>query len=301
MSEEHRAGIVALVGRPNVGKSTLLNRLLSFKVSIVSPRPQTTRNRVMGIYTAEGMQAAFVDTPGIWRGLEGRPLHRRMLKEATSSLSGVDMAVWLIDPRREADPETNRWFGDLLAEAGMPVVLAINKIDRDDRRTLLPVLAAYGDTGRFVAMVPISARTGDGLDALLGEVRALLPVSPPLFPEEMVTDASERFLCAEIIREKVFRRTGQEVPYASAVEIEKFDEGDPDMVRIFARVLVERDSQRKIVVGKGGHMVRTIGTEARKDIERLLGKRVYLELFVAVARDWSHKEGAVGRLGHFDE
>ncbi len=301
MTDEHRSGVVAVVGRPNVGKSTLINRLLGFKVSIVSPRPQTTRNRVMGIYNGPGMQVAFVDTPGIWKGLEGRPLHDRMRGEATKALSGVDAAVWLIDPRREADPSRNAWMFELLQ---LPTILAINKIDLDDRRILLPILDAYGRTEHFTAMVPISARKGDGLDALMGEVAATLPVSPPLFPDDMITDCSERFLCAEIVREKVFRRTGQEIPYAAAVEIEKFDEREdaPDQpVRIFARVLVEKDSQRKIVVGKGGKMIAAIGTAARRDIERLLGRRAYLELHVSVAKDWSRRPGSVERLGHFED
>ena len=301
MTDEHRSGLVAVVGRPNVGKSTLINRLLGFKVSIVSSRPQTTRNRVMGIYNALGMQVAFVDTPGIWQGLEGRPLHDRMRGEATKALSGVDAALWLIDPHWEADPSRNAWMFELL---DMPTILAINKIDQGDRRLLLPILDAYGRTGHFAAMVPISARKGDNLDALMGEVAATLPVSPPLFPDDMITDCSERFLCAEIVREKVFRRTGQEIPYAAAVEIEKFDErlDEPDKpVRIFARVLVEKDSQRKIVVGKGGKMIAAIGTAARHDIERLLGRRVYLELHVSVAKDWSRRAGSVERLGHFED
>lgn len=301
MTDEHRSGVVAVVGRPNVGKSTLINRLLGFKVSIVSSRPQTTRNRVRGIYNGDGIQVAFVDTPGIWRGLEGRPLHDRMRREATQALSGVDAALWLIDPRREADPQRNAWMFELLE---LPTILAINKIDLDDRRMLLPILAAYGQTGHFRALVPISAHKGDGLDALMDEVRKTLPESPPLFPDDMVTDSSERFLCAEIIREKVFRRTGQEIPYAAAVEIEKFEEREdaPDQpARIYARVLVEKDSQCKIVVGKGGKMIAAIGTAARRDIERLLGRNVYLELHVSVARDWSRRPGSVERLGHFED
>ena len=300
MSDEHRAGIVAVLGRPNVGKSTLINRLLRFKLSIVSPRPQTTRNRVMGIYSVPDMQVAFVDTPGVWRGLEGRPLHDRMLHAATATISGVDAALLLIDPQREAEPESNRWMLDQLADNGVPTILAINKIDRRDRRLLLPVLAAYGETERFTALVPISALKGDGLDPLLAEVRKLLPVSPPLFPEDMVTVSSERFLCSELVREKVFRRTGQEIPYSTAVEIEKFDAPEEGLVRIFARVLVEKDSQRKIVVGKGGEKIRTIGTEARQDIERLLGRKVYLDLHVTVSKDWSRSDREVDRLGGFD-
>jgi len=300
MNDDHRAGIVAVLGRPNVGKSTLINHLLRFKLSIVSPRPQTTRNRVMGIFTRDDMQVAFVDTPGIWSGLEGRPLHDRMRRAATGTLTGIDAALLLIDPTREPDPQANRWLLDQLRDTGVPTVLVINKIDKQDRRTLLPVLAAYGATERFEALVPISALKGDGIEPLLAEVRQLLPVSPQLFPEDMVTDSSERFLCAELVREKVFRRTGQEVPYATAVEIEKFDEPEEGPIRIFARILVEKDSQRKIVVGKGGSKIKSIGTEARRDIERLLGRQVYLDLHVTVSKDWSRREREVDRFGGFE-
>jgi GTPase len=302
MTEPHRAGIVAVIGRPNVGKSTLLNGILGVKVSIVSSRPQTTRNRVMGVHTVPGLQVAFVDTPGIWPGLEGRPLHDRMMAEAQEAIGGVDAVVLLIEPGRESDPEYNRWMLDLIRTAGSPALLAINKIDLVDRRTLLPILAAYADIGAFEAMVPICARTSDGVDALLTEVGALMPESPPLFPEDMLTDSSERFLCAEIVREKVFRRTGQEIPYATAVEIERFEEaaeGQP--VRIFARILVEKDSQKPIVVGKGGQMIKAIGTDARRDIQRLLGGPAYLELYVSVSPQWSRKPAAVKRLGHFED
>jgi len=300
MTQEHRAGVVAVIGRPNVGKSTLINHLLRFKLSIVSSRPQTTRNRVMGIYTAPDMQVAFVDTPGIWQGLEGKPLHDRMRRAATTTLTGVDAALMLIDPQKEPEPQANHWLLGQLAGSGVPTILVINKIDRGDRRRLLPVLAAYGEVGSFAALVPISALKGDGIEPLLAEVRKLLPVSPPLFPEDMVTDSSERFLCSELVREKVFRLTGQEIPYASAVEIEKFEVTEAGLVRIYARVLVEKDSQRKIVVGKGGQKIKAIGTEARRDIERLLGRKVYLDLHVTVSRDWSRREREVDRLGGFD-
>lgn len=300
MSPERRCGIVALIGRPNVGKSTLLNQLLGMKLSIVSPRPQTTRNRIMGVVNRDGLQAAFVDTPGLWKGPEQRALQRRMLREARGSLSDVDLAVALVDPQREADPQHNATLLEVLA--GMPAVLAINKIDLLGRREgLLPVIEAYDATGAFGAVVPISARTGENVEGLMEEVARRLPVGEPLFPEDVVTDSSERFLCAEIVREKVFRLTGQEVPYATAVEVEAFEEEDRErLVRIYARISVEKESQRRILIGKGGTKVRAIGTAARLDIERLLGTHVYLDLHVSVARDWSRKPGAVERLGHFE-
>ncbi len=301
--ETHRAGVVTLLGRPNVGKSTLLNRLLRFKVSIVSPRPQTTRNRIMGILTEEGMQAAIVDTPGIaYRMVDRGPFHRRMLKEAEAALDGIDLAVLLIDPSREQDPADNAELLDLLQSKGVPTVLALNKIDLIERQALLPILERYGATERFASLLPISARKGNGLDRLMGEIRKLLPTSPPLFPEDMVTDVSERFICSELIREKVFRRTGQEIPYATAVEIEKFEEvGDRKLVRIFARIHVEKDSQRGIIIGKGGRQIKEIGTNARREMERLLGTKVYLDLRVAVAKNWSRLPGEINRLGHFVE
>ncbi len=301
MTGNHRSGIAALIGRANVGKSTLLNQLLGMKLSIVSPRPQTTRNRIMGVVTEPGWQVAFVDTPGLWRGSEQRPLQRRMLREAQDALVDVDLAVVLVDPQREEDPTRNRLLLETLDGAGVPAVLAINKIDLLKRRdALLPVIEAYAAADRFAAIVPICARSGENVDRLVEEIRALLPEGDPLFPEEMLTDVSERFLCAEIIREKVFRLTGQEVPYATAVEIQQFDETERDrIVRVHARVVVEREGQQRIVIGKKGSKIREIGTAARRDIERLLGTKVFLDLRVSQARDWSSKPGAVERLGHF--
>jgi len=291
---------VALIGRPNVGKSTLLNQLLGMKLSIVSPRPQTTRNRIMGVVNREGLQAAFVDTPGLWQGSEQRALQRRMLEEVRGALADVDLTVVLVDPQREPDPARNEALLEVVA--GSPAVLVLNKIDLVDRREqLLPVMEAYDATGAFGAVVPICARTGENVDGLMEEVAQRLPEGDPLFPEDMVTDSSERFLCAEIVREKVFRLTGQEVPYAAAVEVDAFEEEDRErLVRIYARVSVEKESQRRILIGKGGTKIRAIGTAARRDIERLLGTHVYLDLHVSVARDWSRKPGAVQRLGHFE-
>ncbi len=302
MSDDHRAGVCALIGHPNVGKSTLLNQILAFKVSIVSPRPQTTRNRIMGVYHGDGMQVAFVDTPGIGGRDADKALNRRMEGEARDTLPGVDLAVVLIDAQRQAEPARAEGLLRLLAHERVPAVLAVNKIDLVERPALLPLLAAYGRCEELAALVPISARSGENIDRLLDEVRARLPVAPPLFPEEMITDCSERFLCSEIIREKVFRRTGQEVPYATAVEVEQFEEvDDRRLVRIFARILVERPGQKGIVIGKRGAKLKEIGTAARRDIERLLGTRVYLDLQVTVAPDWSRDPRSVQRLGHFEE
>jgi len=301
VTEIHRSGIAALIGRANVGKSTLLNRLLGMKLSIVSPRPQTTRNRIMGVVTEPDWQVAFVDTPGLWRGGAQQPLQRRMLREAEDALVDVDLAVVLVDPGREADPARNRMLLEVLEGTKLPAVLALNKIDLLRRREeLLPVIDAYAGCRRFDVIVPICARTGENLDRLTDEIRARLPEGDAIFPAEMLTDASERFLCAEIIREKVFRLTGQEVPYATAVEIERFDEAERErIVRIFARIVVEREGQQRIVIGKGGAKIKEIGSSARRDIERLLGTKVFLDLKVSQARDWSQKPGAVERLGHF--
>ncbi len=297
-SPAHRSGYVAIVGRPNVGKSTLLNRLLGEKVSIVSRRPQTTRNRVMGLYNKDDLQIVFLDTPGIHeaRGV----LNRRMVDEAVGALTDVDAVLFMIDPRREADPDDDRLVIDRIADGGTPVLLVPNKIDTIDKQALLPIIAAWSEAAKFKAIVPISATRGSGVDHLLGEVTALIPEGPAWFPKDQLTDVTERFVVSELIREQAFRFLDRELPYALAVEIEEFEESEK-LVRIMARIWVERESQKGIVIGAKGSMLKRIGTSARIEIERLLHSKVFVRITVGVDPQWTRRRRAVERLGHFGE
>ncbi len=297
MSTTHRSGYVAIVGRPNVGKSTLLNSLLGSKVSIVSRRPQTTRNRVLGIYSRDDVQALFLDTPGIHeaRGM----LNRRMVDEAVSALGDVDLVLFMIDPNRERDPKEDSLVLRKLQGRGVPTVLVPNKIDTLSKAQLLPLMAAWAEAHEFEAIVPISAKTGDGVGDLLREVVDRLPEGPPWFPKDQITDVTERFVVGELVRESAFRYLDKELPYSLAVEIEEFEEGEK-LVRVMARVWVEREGQKGIVIGKGGSMLKRIGTTARIEIERLLGTKVFLQLTVGVDPSWTRHRRAVQRLGNFD-
>jgi len=297
-SPGHRSGYVAIVGRPNVGKSTLLNHILGTKLSIVSFRPQTTRNRILGIYNRDDAQVVFMDTPGIHDAHS--LLNKRMVAQATRSLSDVDVVVRLIDPRTESDPEQSRI--DAISEANVPVLLVPNKVDLVKKGTLLPLIEDWTGAEKPAAIIPISALSGDGVDGLLDEVVQLLPESPPFFPKDQLTDASERFVVSEMIRERLFVHLHQELPYSIAVEIEEFQEPKRKggVIRILARIWVERDSQKGIVIGKGGRVLKQVGTEARADIERLLHARVHLKITVGVDKHWTRKESSVERRGHFD-
>ena len=316
-----RAGVVAVVGRPNVGKSTLLNAVIGVKLAIVSPQPQTTRNRILAVKTTGSSQLVLVDTPGIHRRREG--LNRFMVREALASLEGVDcvLLVTEVDPRfTEGDhggPDEGMRTPPLAPEALLhpedryvlstvrervqraPLILAINKIDRlTDRRWLLPLIDGWRQLGLH-AIVPISALREDGIEVLVSELTGALPQGPHLYPEDMLTDRAERFFAAELIREQVFRVTRQEVPHATAVEIERFDERrDRGDVLIAARIYVERPGQRAILVGAGGQQIKRIGTEARQEIGRLLGCPVHLQLEVAVADDWTRSASGRQRFGY---
>jgi len=295
-SPGHRSGYVAIVGRPNVGKSTLLNHILGQKVSIISRRPQTTRNRVTGLYNRDDVQVVFLDTPGIHdaRGL----LNRRMVDEAIGTLDDVDLVLFMIDPKRESDPARDTGLIARIQQAGTPVVLVPNKIDTLRKEELLPLIGAWAEAGDFQAIVPISAATGSGVGDLLRETVDRLPEGPAWFPKDQITDATERFVVSELIREQAFHLLDKELPYALAVEIEEFVE-DEDIVRILARLWVERDSQKGIVIGKRGAMVKRIGTSARLQIERLVQTRVFLKLTVGVDPGWTRRQHAVERLGQF--
>lgn len=308
MSDTFRTGYAALVGRPNAGKSTLLNQILGGKLAIISAKPQTTRNRIRGVYNDDDSQIVLVDTPGIHDA--HTELNKVMVKSALSSIDDCDVVVWLGDMTRLArrvqnDEDLLDPVDDLIAkalmESGTPVILAANKMDLVDKPLVLPVIEQLSARVPLVASVPISALTGDGVEVLKNEVRARLPVHPPVFPTDQWTELSERFLTAEVIREKVFHLTEQEIPYATFVEVESFDESERDsprkLTRIHAKIVVERGSQKGIIIGKGGDMLKRIGTMARKELETLLDCRVFLKLFVKVEKDWSKSSKGLRRVG----
>lgn len=292
-----KAGFVALVGRPNVGKSTLLNHLVGQKISITSRRPQTTRHRIHGIKTTEVGQAVYVDTPGI-HASEKRAMNRYLNKTAGSALGDVDLVVWLID-RAGWLPEDELVLKRIKA-AGVPVILAINKIDRlEDKDALLPFLQQAAASHDFAAMIPFSALKGTNLETLDRTIMDLLPEGDPIFPEDQVTDRSMRFMAAEIVREKLLRALGQEVPHAITVEIEQFRQ-DGALTRISALIWVERPGQKAIVIGKQGEVLKKVGERARHDLERMLEGKVFLQLWVKVKEGWSDDERALRSLGYAD-
>ncbi len=306
---QHRAGYVGLIGRPNVGKSTLLNRVLGQKVAATANKPQTTRNRIAGIYNAPGVQAVIVDTPGIHRARSR--LNKSMVRAALDTVQEVDLLVWLVDAAELVDcAQAERpiitggdaWIADQIAEIGKQVVIVVNKIDQVERLWLLPVLEACSARLPAAKLVPTSALKGDGIQDLLAVITDNLPENPPFFPPDQLMEQSERFVVAEILREKVVRLTEKELPYVTAVEIEQFDEeereGERAYVHIHARIIVERKSQKGIVIGRRGAMIKRIGTQARLDIQRLLGAGVHLQLFVAVEADWTRNPRLLRELGY---
>lgn len=290
-----RSGFVGIIGRPNVGKSTLLNRVLGQKISITSNKPQTTRNRILGICNRPGEQILFLDTPGIHRA--HGPLHRYMVEQALSTCGGVDLVLYLVEaplgPLRGADEVLER-----VAACGRPLFLVINKIDQVPRPRLLEIIESYRRHD-FAETVPVSALTGEGVDGLLNTIGRYLPEGPRYYPADQLTDLPERFIVAEFIREKVMRRTREEIPYGCAVAVETFTEKpEQNLVVIQAVIHVEREAHKRIVIGNKGQMLRTIGSEARRSIEALLGTRVFLELFVRVQKDWTRSERLVRDLGY---
>ena len=293
-----RSGFASLIGRPNAGKSTLLNRLVGAKLAIVSDKPQTTRNRIAGVRNIEGEapgQVVFVDTPGIHR-----PLHRmnvRMVDVALESIRGVDALVVVIDAAT-ATGSGDRYLLRLLEHVSVPVVAALNKIDLVAKPRLLPVIDWYCQQRDFAALVPISALTGDGCEQLLSTVRGLLPAGPALYPEDYLTDQPERTLLAETVREKLLRHTRAELPFSTAVVVDRFEEADGKRpLRAWCSILVDRPSQKAIVIGRGGVRIKQIGTEARADIERLLAVRLYLDLHVRVRAGWREDERMLDDIG----
>ena len=289
-----KSGTIAIVGRPNVGKSTLLNRLIGEKISIVSRKAQTTRHRIMGILTRPDAQFVFVDTPG-FQTKHTNALNRAMNRGVKQALSEVDVVIFVMDA--DHFDARDKSVVDLLPE-DRPVVLAINKVDQcKDKSKLLPLLSDMASRFPFAAIVPISAARGSQLDDLLAEVRKHLPNEELLFGEDEITDKSERFLAAEYIREKLFRFVGDELPYAATVEVEKF-ELDGSLRRINAAIVVDREGHKGIVIGKGGATLKRIATEARQDMERLFDGKVYLEIFVKVKSGWTDDERLLKSLGY---
>ena len=292
--QTHRAGYVALAGRPNVGKSTLMNHLVGQKLSITSPRPQTTRHRILGILTRPDAQLVFIDTPGLQQRHSGR-LNRAMNRVAAESLEGVDAILLVVEALR-LNAEDRAVVARL--PQATPTVVAINKVDTvADKRRLLPYIDDVARMHPFAGIVPVSAQTGRQLPDLIEQLTAVLPDGPSLYDEGELTDRSERFLAAELLREKVFRMLQEEVPYDTAVEIEQFETAG-NLRRIHAAIVVSRPGQKPIVIGKNGEQLKAIVTQARLDMERLFGSKVYLEVFVRVKRGWADDPNWLRRLGY---
>jgi GTP-binding protein Era len=291
-----KSGFISILGRPNVGKSTLFNRLLGDKIAIVAEKPQTTRNRILGIKNVEGGQFIFLDTPGIHPARS--ELNQRMVRAAIASGQDADVLLFLIEAAAPLIEKDQQMIESLRGSSGVPF-LVINKIDLVRRKNLLPIMDQYQKLHPFKEILPISAITGEGIDILLDEILKVLPESPPYYPEDMVTDQTERFWVSEIIREKVIHQSYQEIPYSTAVTIEEFKEHpEKKLVVIKGTIHVERDSQKKIIIGKGGQKLKKIGEAGRKEVEAFLGIRVFLELWVNVEKNWTRDPHALNRLGY---
>mgnify|MGYP003394220157 CR=1 FL=1 len=291
---QHRTGLVAIVGRPNVGKSTLLNHLVGQKISITSRKPQTTRQRITGILTLRDAQLVFVDTPG-FQTEHRTALTRLMNRSVRQTLQAVDVVLWVIEAQKfdERDEALLK-----LLPVKVPVILVINKVDRvKDKRALLPLISKMAERHAFAAVVPISAEHDKKIDPLVTAMVSLLPEAPPIYEADEVTTLSERFLAAELIREKLFRLLGDELPYATAVEIERF-ETVGELRRIHVAILVDKATQKSSIIGKGGEKLKAIGTQARKDMERLFGGKVYVETWVRVRSGWADDERVLKRMGY---
>lgn len=294
----HRAGFVSIVGRPNAGKSTLLNALVGEKIAIVTEKPQTTRMNIQGILNVKAQrgrpaaQIVFIDTPGVHK--PDSRLNRKMMQEIHAALESRDLILLLVDATERFGPADEQVL-ELVKRSGGPVFLLLNKVDKLHKEKLLPIIEHYSKLHAFQEVIPISAIKRDGLDALINKVAGALPAAPPYFPEDQLTDQPERFLASEIIREKVLLKTGKEVPYATAVIVERYEEL-PKLTRISAAIYCERDGQKAILIGKGGEKLRQMGTAARQELERRLDKKVFLELFVKVKPGWRQSAAFVEEL-----
>lgn len=295
MNSESKCGYIAIVGRPNVGKSTLLNVILGQKVSITSDKPQTTRSQILGIKTVDSVQAIYIDTPGLHKA-ERNAMNRYMNKLASSVILDADVIVFMIEATRWDDED--QLVLDRLQNAKAPVILAINKVDKiKDKNQLLPIIEKLQTKYHFAQIIPISAAKNKNVEEFESEIMQLLPEGPHLFPDDQITDRNERFQVAEIIREKVIRSTGQEVPYSTTVEIESI-ENEEKLLRISAIIWVEREGQKPIIIGKDGERLKKIGTTARMDIEKLFEKKIFLRLWVKVKDSWTDDERALKSLGY---
>ena len=291
----YKSGLAALVGRPNAGKSTLLNHLVGEKIAAVSNKPQTTRHRIKGIVTREDGQIVFVDTPGVHK--PGHVLNRRMMAAVHDAILSVDVLLLM----RDASVSTgngDRFVLELIKRAQKPTILVLNKIDKiKEKAALLPLMEFYANEYEFKEIIPVSALRGESIELMLDKIVEHLPEGEKIFEEDEMTDQSMRTIAAEMVREKILASTGEEIPYVTAVVTELFDESDPNLTRIFCAIFVERPSQKKIVIGKQGARIRDIGTRARLDIENLLGKQVFLKLFVKVVEDWRNRERDLDEIG----
>jgi GTP-binding protein Era len=299
IDEQHtdfKSGYVAIVGAPNVGKSTLLNRMLGEKISITSKKPQTTRNRIIGVVHRPSAQLVFIDTPGIHPAKD--PLNTRIVAAALSTLTDVDLVLVILDVAHP-DPTAEGFLVKNIKEKKQPVILVLNKIDLIAKRNLLLIIDKWAKVYPFDAIVPVSAKHGTQVQQLMKTMQAHLPIGPPYFEQDTLTDLPERFIAAEMIREKVFRLTGQEIPYSTAVTVDSFtEEKKGGLVKIHATIHLERDSQKAIIIGKKGNKLKKIGEKSRKEIERMLGTQVFLKLFVRVQKNWSRDTKAIRKFGY---
>jgi GTP-binding protein Era len=293
---DFKSGYVAIAGTPNAGKSTLLNRMLGEKISITSKKPQTTRNRILGVLHRPDAQMVFFDTPGVFHAKD--KLNTRIVDTAFSAVADADLILVVIDV---AQPDVNaeRFLVKRLGDEKKPVLLALNKIDLVEKSSLLVSIDKWTAMYQFHDVVPISAKNGIQINELILAMKSVLPLGPPYFPEDTLTDVSERFLAAEMIREQVFRLTGEEIPYATAVTVDAFKEKNKgNLVKIEATIHLERDSQKGIVIGKNGSKLKQIGVRSREEIERMLGTKIYLKLFVRVQKNWRKDTRAIRRFGY---
>ncbi len=295
---ETRCGYVAIIGRPNVGKSTLLNHLVGQKISITSRKPQTTRHRMLGILSEDNLQVVFVDTPGLHLE-EKRAINRYMNRAASSSIVDVDLVIFVVDGTVWTDDDT--LVLDKLKAGVVPVILVVNKVDKiEDKGSLLPHLEWLSNQFDFAAIYPASALKGTNLNTLHQQIAEAMPQSEFIYPEDYITDRSMRFMAAEAIREKLIRQLGKELPYSMTVEIEKFETDEKGIIHISATILVERKGQKRIVIGQGGKRLKKVGQDARMDLEKLFGSKIFLQLWVKVKEGWADDEKALRSLG-FDE